>query len=43
MARYFSYTGDALEITRKKGQDDDASIAPRIAGEGPVDLTPSIE
>jgi alpha-galactosidase len=41
--RYMSYTWDALEITRQKGRDDDASIGRQIAGKEPVELRPSVE
>jgi alpha-galactosidase len=43
IARFMSYTWNALEITRQKGRDDDISIQRQIAGEEPIDLKPSVE
>jgi alpha-galactosidase len=43
IARFMSYTWDALEITRRKGQDDDASIARQISGEEAISTEPSVE
>jgi alpha-galactosidase len=41
--RFMSYTWDALEITRRKGKDDEASIRRQMVGEEPVELKPSVE
>jgi alpha-galactosidase len=43
IARFMSYTWNALEITRQKARDDERSIKRQLEGREPVGLEPSVE